>query len=92
LLRLFKNAPGIVDTNPIKAVTAAVNKQIIDMHAVSRCLHVSLICLLLYQSVGDNKVKTQEVRKKVERLLDGKKMLRGDVPEAAKEVLNAFKE
>jgi hypothetical protein len=90
LLTLVKNAPGIVDTNPVKAVPAAV-KLIIDIHAVNRCLHILVICLLLYQAVGDNKGKIQELKEKVEGLLD-LKMLKGDVPEAAKEALKKFEE
>jgi hypothetical protein len=89
LRMLLKNAPNIVDPNPIKALPAVV-KLIIDIHAVNRLLHISVICLLLYQAVGDNKDQIKYLEETAKNFLALEKMLNSNVPKAAEQAFKEF--
>jgi hypothetical protein len=89
LRTVIKNAPNIVDTNPVKAVPAAV-KLIFDIYAVNRPLHISGICLLLYKAVGDNKGKIKYLEETVKTLQALEQTLNSNVPKAAEQAFEDF--
>jgi hypothetical protein len=88
-LRTLIRNPNFIDTNPVKAVPAAV-KLIFDIYAVSRRLHISVICLLLYQAIGDNKDKIKYLEETVKNLQALDKTLNSNARKAAEQAFEDF--
>jgi hypothetical protein len=88
---LLKRPPNLVNSNPIQAALcfAAI---IMDIKLVNQHLHMSIICLLSYQTVVDNKDKIEDLKETAKKLLALKQMLNGDVPNVAEQALKKFEE